>query len=199
MCPAQGKCMVVVESRATIVVVEEKRKKAHSAHAGPDLPATSIQSSIASPHRLVPTSDHLSSPSLAAALLLRINQYDHQARPNNAHNKRSDSVCTTSDPVSIGTRAVGRTLCASPPPSSLGPHHSSSHTVLHAHPQPNRNVMYPLWVSPDTPPSTPSLPPAHRPQRRLLYAPHRDAHYGGEDVEYLVATILLFGTRRGRV
>lgn len=74
---------------------------------------------IASPHRVVPTSDRLSSPSFAAALLLQVNQHDHQARLKNAYTKRSDPVCTASDPVWTRTRRLGRTLCASPPSSFL--------------------------------------------------------------------------------
>lgn len=67
-------------------------------------PSRHLNPAIAAPHRLVLACDHLSSPSLASAVLPQINQHDHQARTNNAHTKCSNPVCTSSDPVSNSTQ-----------------------------------------------------------------------------------------------
>lgn len=141
--------MVVVERvERRSSSLRKREKSAHSAHTGPDLSATSIQSS--SRRHIAfsqPPTIFLRLPfARFCSLLPQIIEHDHQAHKNNAHTTRSDTVCTTSDPVSIGTRGVGRTLCASPA-SSLGAINLAFYPPMHprspkrTHPQGNETSM----------------------------------------------------------
>lgn len=90
---AEARWLVVVESverRSSSLRKREKKRPLGPRRSGPSATSNFNPKLTLSPHFVVPTSDRLSSSSLASALLLQINEHDHH--PNRTATSRNDAA-----------------------------------------------------------------------------------------------------------
>lgn len=169
---------MVVESVERRSSLRKREKSAHSAHTGPYPSATSIQSSIASPHRLVvqpsffvfarvcfpPPNQPIRSPGTPKKCAHRFSLHDilpcfdwHSRRRSNALRIASFLL-----PISLAI-----------------------HLLLHARSNATKQHTKTQWVpSATAPPNLSSSSPSTRLSASTLPAPRRDARHEGEDVEF---------------